>query len=1346
MSPTDIGPVKHPKVVSVAADPGLSTPVPPMIGGRLQAPVGPICQYNARPTKAVDEISRVPELPKQYPDRQSCRQADKSHSSKHIHHITKRDPFLPMAPKGIKASKVFQRKSKAKIIDWVSRKGSRGTRNIPVEVSTSTNLPIPRKDAGGREIDNHEAILHETDPPSMDVDKTFWIEEPVIPEPKRSQRTYMEEFIPRIGPYLRCLLNSEGVPAMTMCQSCMSAPFEWRWTATMKTTSGSQNGYDAAADLGFGNSKPGHRDKEDNPIITVVDRSGIHEIGVSWCCCPKAPERDMQLMMAGLFQLHFATQRQRLPSGPISGAAEGLPTMESPHFPKRFGFGYGEDEEQKPGSMAIFCALCAQPGINLPDDWREYENSDILFMRGFMMDGNFQAEHMKMRNPENDIPLSEGTGFMQQLRGGRGKLTLTEIDMHDHHAVNNVNKHGSHLESTGIGATACIHGAFVPDAVVDFQREKPRYSPSFIKGGRQIDGETIETLWAPLNEITRSTRGMSTSHRREVIDDHMNDSNWKKLIDLGKFLPMDAASAWGAEEEHAQRSEVAMSKEGNRSSGHKGHATWLGSGLKIQEMQLSLQALVRKIRSHPTPDQQRDIALKRARLQERVDAFQKQAANILQASPTRKISASNLMALVKEMTMMSALRLPKKMMNCKYQEITLLMAALMQYIPLHLPSHLGRDWCRENDAEDLAKAELRLREGQLNDTLHHIRISLGHKSYLYRHDVRPARTQRLKTRAWAEVHTAESTVQHHARVYTRARQAMVDLGVGSTLLDRYKVLRRQDLSVKTSVIAPHVRGQRNKLLPWFWTMDVRRDADIGEWMEDFYRVHWLRAKAQKMRWIEELQCLQVEMESAVRFFRHQEQFWQEKQELIDPQSQPGHAVWAARQSAMWGSMAIQAGSKFSALLKSDPPPEFAKVLLRPQTISRGLKQPHLLNPHVHDAGLAIIIYRQPPMRVSEASNGIPANDLVWAYSPCLWVCMGPSLNVFDGALMLAHKTHCIGTKLLGELPSETFIVGNPRVTRPLPAPTPTKNPTRAHGYGFPQLRVWVPAGRAGTETRAGWPCSSSASDPSSIRQLCAGFGGVKCCKVSRTPPRDASCHICVRGDHWCVDVEGLTPRTSAARGRKRKRGRLIAGGRKQSCRYGRLGREGVGFESLRPHTNAACWGVVVSMSEIGCDEVAACVALMSKIGKSAGPRHVLNLFDCVTLGITSGSSKSSLPLSSPGLPGTRVGSSSSGSKLSPPPAASRSAFIVLISDLSEAHPFYSPLLKPDSFPTTAATSAKCHAVQKRAQLFLTTYDQLTPFPFPTTPHSCSVKKPAKPTQWVRVWHGYRVTNPYPYPV
>jgi hypothetical protein len=41
------------------------------------------------------------------------------------------------------------------------------------------------------------------------------------------------------------------------------------------------------------------------PMITVVDRSGVHEIGVSWCCCHEAPERDMQLVMAGFFPATF---------------------------------------------------------------------------------------------------------------------------------------------------------------------------------------------------------------------------------------------------------------------------------------------------------------------------------------------------------------------------------------------------------------------------------------------------------------------------------------------------------------------------------------------------------------------------------------------------------------------------------------------------------------------------------------------------------------------------------------------------------------------------------------------------------------------------------------------------------------------------------------------------------------------------------------------------------------------------------------------------------------------------------------------------------------------------------
>ena len=57
--------------------------------------------------------------------------------------------------------------------------------------------------------------------------------------------------------------------------------------------------------LGFGGTKPGRNDRNKNPIMTVIARSGIHEIGVNWCCCHEAPEHDMQLMMAGLFPATF---------------------------------------------------------------------------------------------------------------------------------------------------------------------------------------------------------------------------------------------------------------------------------------------------------------------------------------------------------------------------------------------------------------------------------------------------------------------------------------------------------------------------------------------------------------------------------------------------------------------------------------------------------------------------------------------------------------------------------------------------------------------------------------------------------------------------------------------------------------------------------------------------------------------------------------------------------------------------------------------------------------------------------------------------------------------------------
>ena len=60
------------------------------------------------------------------------------------------------------------------------------------------------------------------------------------------------------------------------------------------------------------------------------------------------------------------------------------------------------------------------------------------------------------------------------------------------------------------------------------------FSPNFIKGIGQIDGEVLETLWAALNLISKSARTMTIAGRQELLDDHMWDWNWKKLVGMGK--------------------------------------------------------------------------------------------------------------------------------------------------------------------------------------------------------------------------------------------------------------------------------------------------------------------------------------------------------------------------------------------------------------------------------------------------------------------------------------------------------------------------------------------------------------------------------------------------------------------------------------------------------------------------------------------------------------------------------------------------------------------------------------------------------------------------------------------
>ncbi|KAI9430515.1 hypothetical protein H4582DRAFT_1823951 [Lactarius indigo] len=499
-----------------------------------------------------------------------------------------------------------------------------------------------------------------------------------------------------------------------------------------------------------GNTRRTRTAKSGNPLITIVNQTGVFDMDVLFCICPNAGADDEQLLQAGIFPSTFKQIETAFTFSVLDDfLADNLECkttaqqyysklqsitnrMFPDHVPNlykqllrasrqwqdlrnRIQNGLGHLQVGDPandGSMAIFCPACPQPGINLPDDWKDrYNDEPNQLIQTFIMDGNFSAEHMRCRTGEADVPLLAGMAFMANPNSYKAHLhSGQEISQpstcNTYRAIEQANSSRPHLDVTGIGATACCHGFFVPTSVVDFQKgerqinmdyslckalsynmedipvalvmydimcqygvhfrervEKspelslssslqlrtgiglfhihghqdsclPHFSPSYIPGAKQVDGEIIETLWAPLNNISRSIRGMSLAHRQEVLDAHMNHSNWKKMvrivpsllkrwkrmetgIDLSAetFNTLNArfrkkTKRWLEAENHAQSNrhedptlmdiyDTASSKapsraeiqqqlisEESRDITTHGQTSWISCGIKIQELQL----------------------------------------------------------------------------------------------------------------------------------------------------------------------------------------------------------------------------------------------------------------------------------------------------------------------------------------------------------------------------------------------------------------------------------------------------------------------------------------------------------------------------------------------------------------------------------------------------------------------------------------------------------------------------------------------------------------------------------------------------------------------------------------
>ncbi|TEB28894.1 hypothetical protein FA13DRAFT_1632868 [Coprinellus micaceus] len=259
---------------------------------------------------------------------------------------------------------------------------------------------------------------------------------------------------------------------------------------------------------------PGECDLGRGRVVTFVHTNGFHYLPVFPCSCERALEEPLQHIESGYYPAtfkHVSTvftfrllQHFHLHRVDAHMASESycsiLSRLTNYTFPflspdrkrelsrvwqqfnylealRQFGFGFhaGSDPPRPAqGALALWCAVCPQPGVNLPKDWI-FQADPWRFWRYLVADGNFVLNHLLRYSREQGVSLMDGAAFMAEITRYTRHLENVQDPKeiptcNAHRAIANRNKSKKGYDCTGIMASACArHGCFAPGSVCDMQ-------------------------------------------------------------------------------------------------------------------------------------------------------------------------------------------------------------------------------------------------------------------------------------------------------------------------------------------------------------------------------------------------------------------------------------------------------------------------------------------------------------------------------------------------------------------------------------------------------------------------------------------------------------------------------------------------------------------------------------------------------------------------------------------------------------------------------------------------------------------------------------------------------------
>ncbi|KAF5342232.1 hypothetical protein D9611_002090 [Ephemerocybe angulata] len=798
-------------------------------------------------------------------------------------------------------------------------------------------------------------------------------------------------------------------------------------------------------------------------VVAFVHTNGYHHLPVFSCFCPNAPADEVQCLRHSFYpttsksvktvftfevlkhvhllkvQTHMATDSysdilRRLtnysfPAETLDRKRElGRIWQQFNHLTnlKRNGFGVSPDVgEPQEGELALFCATCPQPDINLPENWKVI-GPMWKYNRYLVSDGNFVLNHPIKQGSEEGVDLTEGRAFMTEKTAYgqhvKSSKEYKEAPMcNKHRAIAEKNQAKKGYDSTGLVAVACArHGCFAPGAVVDMQKGERqlnvdyalcqalkstnakalpksilaprlqelfpknlvldfliglfhvhghkeeclhRFAPTYYPGAGVKSGEILESLWSTLNGAASSTRNMTLPHRSEMLDACMNDGNWRKLQGMVAYLitslddsKVDQAQA--AEDfrkldstaSEAQRASwtTLMNKANQDRSAPDGNASmdvynmnvpkpeaphaiqvrmmeeekaekrdqvgvadWISLGIELQEAQIKQRALLRS-RPLDLPTTRKKKANK-ALLKREVETARKAQA-IIRLMNIFYTEAEDLFPDVKLEDMRpkvwgieEEVCICEDECICEEEDVArtaeLLRGSEHELSPLPLPSSLEE---RPDGWDVVFQKEEILRVAQADDALEELRNHIVQKSRLYRENKKLASGKRERTRGYDAINEVERSMRYQVQRYRSALWALERLDVAEKY-PQFQVLTRAHTTAVSSVYDPNKAGARDEALSWIWHLNVEGDSDNSKYMEEVYRISWIRAKSRSDRWTEEVALLKSEMDWFVRFTHFRQtraEGWALRAET------DGSRSYASRQADMWRRVGADAVVKF----------------------------------------------------------------------------------------------------------------------------------------------------------------------------------------------------------------------------------------------------------------------------------------------------------------------------------------------------------------------------------------------------------------------------------------------------